>query len=317
MLAIAGPRQHGGNTGYLDSPKSVYRFDSGVANSGKVKRGDLVFIRDRDGLLGVSVIDHISSKPGEKVLLKCPECGKAKIRKRAGQTPAYRCESGHVFDKPAQSLREVVLYEAFYEKEFILASGAVTGKRLRAAAWRPNLQLSIEEVDASRIAEDVIEAAPQARYLLQNFFQSMAPESVAQDDDKGYMPQLGDRRQKVLATIARRRGQAKFRTSLIKRYGPRCALSGCTVMAIVEAAHIWPYRGEEDNHVQNGLLLRADLHTLYDLDLIGIDPRFILHVADDLKNSEYAHLSGLQIDLCAKPSRTAIESRWNYFKKNS
>ena len=32
-----------------------------------------------------------------------------------------------------------------------------------------------------------------------------------------------------------------------------------------------PYRGTKDNHPDNGLLLRADIHTLFDLDMIGID----------------------------------------------
>ena len=49
---------------------------------------------------------------------------------------------------------------------------------------------------------------------------------------------------------------------------------------MLEAAHISPYRGEDDNHVENGLLLRSDIHTLFDLDLLGIDPerlRVVLH----------------------------------------
>ncbi|MEO2018753.1 MAG: HNH endonuclease signature motif containing protein [Fuerstiella sp.] len=43
-------------------------------------------------------------------------------------------------------------------------------------------------------------------------------------------------------------------------------------IAVLEAAHIRPYRRPEDNDVQNGLLLRADIHTLFDLNLLGIEP---------------------------------------------
>jgi len=41
---------------------------------------------------------------------------------------------------------------------------------------------------------------------------------------------------------------------------------------VLEAAHIKPYRGKTDSHLENGLLLRADLHTLFDLNLIGVEP---------------------------------------------
>lgn len=80
------------------------------------------------------------------------------------------------------------------------------------------------------------------------------------------------RRLDVLRSIRARRGQAKFRNGLIDRYGARCMISGCEIMEIVEAAHIWPYRGDEDHVLTNGLLMRSDLHTLFDYDLIGIDP---------------------------------------------
>jgi HNH endonuclease len=44
------------------------------------------------------------------------------------------------------------------------------------------------------------------------------------------------------------------------------------VLDVLEAAHIYPYRGDSTNHVANGLLLRADLHTLLDCGLPAIDP---------------------------------------------
>src|SRR5271155_3471993 len=41
---------------------------------------------------------------------------------------------------------------------------------------------------------------------------------------------------------------------------------------LLEAAHISPYRGLQSNHPQNGLLLRADLHSLFDLGMLAVDP---------------------------------------------
>ncbi|WP_200883691.1 HNH endonuclease [Archangium violaceum] len=51
-------------------------------------------------------------------------------------------------------------------------------------------------------------------------------------------------------------------------YGGRCALTDCEEPRVLEAAHIFPYHGPQTNHVTNGLLLRADLHVLFDLGLL-------------------------------------------------
>jgi hypothetical protein len=81
-----------------------------------------------------------------------------------------------------------------------------------------------------------------------------------------------DARLSIVRSVVQRQGQGDFRRALLHAYGGRCTISGCSIEAVLEAAHIIPYRGPETNHVQNGLLLRADLHTLFDLDLLWIDP---------------------------------------------
>lgn len=87
-------------------------------------------------------------------------------------------------------------------------------------------------------------------------------------------------------------------------------------MDIVEAAHIWPYRGQDDHHPENGLLLRGDLHTLFDLDILAISPqdlRVALHPA--AMSSGYDTLQGLMLRGCEilRPSRLALDQRWNTF----
>lgn len=83
---------------------------------------------------------------------------------------------------------------------------------------------------------------------------------------------MADARQRVLASLAVRQGQQKFRNALKAAYQNTCALTGCSVVEVLEAAHIIGYRGKHTNRVQNGLLLRADIHTLFDMGLIGFDP---------------------------------------------
>lgn len=77
-----------------------------------------------------------------------------------------------------------------------------------------------------------------------------------------------DARERQIAEVVRRRGQARFRAALIKAYDGKCAITGCDAVEALEAAHISPHRGIHTDHVQNGLLLRADIHSLLDL---GVD----------------------------------------------
>ncbi|MBW4515261.1 MAG: HNH endonuclease [Timaviella obliquedivisa GSE-PSE-MK23-08B] len=84
---------------------------------------------------------------------------------------------------------------------------------------------------------------------------------------------LKDARERVLISIVRRQGQSQFRQQLLRVYKGKCAILGNDVEQALEAAHIIPYCGLETNTTSNGLLLRADLHTLFDLNLITIDPQ--------------------------------------------
>lgn len=70
----------------------------------------------------------------------------------------------------------------------------------------------------------------------------------------------------TLQAIKTRRGQPEFRKSLIAAYQGQCCVTGCAVESVLEAAHIIPHAQESDYKVTNGLLLRADIHTLYDLN---------------------------------------------------
>ena len=81
---------------------------------------------------------------------------------------------------------------------------------------------------------------------------------------------LVDGRSRAIRAIVNRRGQPEFRRRLLEAYGGRCAISDCNAVDALEAAHITPYHGPETNHPANGLLLRADLHTLFDVGLLAV-----------------------------------------------
>lgn len=125
-----------------------------------------------------------------------------------------------------------------------------------------------------------------------------------------------DARTRALQEVVRRRGQAKFRRSLIAAYGACCAITGCPVVSLLEAAHITPYLGPETNSISNGLLLRADLHTLWDLGLIAVDlTTQSLWVSPDVNDSTYQALAGTQLRQPANPSHQpstkALQHQWN------
>lgn len=109
---------------------------------------------------------------------------------------------------------------------------------------------------------------------------------------------ISDGREKIARYINARRGQKKFRNSLLRAYKSKCAVTGCALEPILEAAHISPYRGDHTNHVQNGLLLRSDIHLLFDLGLLTIDyetKQVILH--DSLDDPYYTKYQGKLMNL--------------------
>lgn len=111
-----------------------------------------------------------------------------------------------------------------------------------------------------------------------------------------------DRRDKELRAIYVRRGQRAFRRKLLKAYGKVCAVTGCKITELLEAAHISPYRGDHTNKVNNGLLLRADVHTLFDLGLLWINEHSTVQIAKSARRSPYDELHGVQL---RKPAAAA------------
>jgi putative restriction endonuclease len=103
-------------------------------------------------------------------------------------------------------------------------------------------------------------------------------------------------------------------------YSGRCAITDCEIDDVLEAAHISPYSGRSSDQVCNGLLLRADVHTLFDCGLLAFDPmnRQVV-LADKLRKSDYAHLAGRILrEPChpsEQPSPLSLAQRFGVMKK--
>lgn len=119
-------------------------------------------------------------------------------------------------------------------------------------------------------------------------------------------------RNQVIDGITRRRGQPAFRQQLLAAYEYRCAITSFNAVDTLEAAYIMPFRGKFTHHPSNGLLLRSDLHTLFDLGKIAVDTRTMtVIVADDLAESSYRILGGRPLRFPAdeenRPSTEALD----------
>lgn len=116
---------------------------------------------------------------------------------------------------------------------------------------------------------------------------------------------LEDGRSKTLSFINQRQGQLAFRRKLMEAYGNCCAVTGCNIIQILEACHIRPYRGHHTNDTRNGLLLRSDIHSLFDLGLLGVDPAtFEIVVSQALLGTEYEQFHGIPLRLPAQRDQT-------------
>jgi len=119
----------------------------------------------------------------------------------------------------------------------------------------------------------------------------------------------------IMRQIKERRGQQKFRQSLRQIHHDQCMVTGCNIPDILEAAHIFSYSRDHNNHITNGLLLRADIHTLFDLDLLGIQPHNLtIYLHPSVKNDDYAQYEGKRLACDIQLNQQALESRWQSFQ---
>jgi len=120
--------------------------------------------------------------------------------------------------------------------------------------------------------------------------------------------------ERVFREVKQRLGQGALREVLLKIYSGKCAISGCQVVEVLEAAHIDPWCSTGSCHPSNGLLLRADLHTLFDRDLIGIEPEsHVVHIAPSIRETEYGEFHGITMqtpnDQASMPHPEVLKQR--------
>nr|WP_281720911.1 HNH endonuclease [Nitrosomonas nitrosa] len=80
-----------------------------------------------------------------------------------------------------------------------------------------------------------------------------------------------------------RLGQGAFRVLVTEAYARRCAVTGERTLPALEAAHIRPFSKSGPNLIANGMLMRSDLHKLFDLGYISVTPDLHVEVSRKIK----------------------------------
>jgi putative restriction endonuclease len=118
------------------------------------------------------------------------------------------------------------------------------------------------------------------------------------------------------ALVRQRLGQGAFRILVTDTYDRHCAITGEKALPALEAAHIRPVTEEGTHRIDNGLLLRSDIHRLFDSGYVTITPDYKFHASRKLKDDfdngeEYFRLQGNTIwlpkDSDFKPNRQFLE----------
>lgn len=123
-----------------------------------------------------------------------------------------------------------------------------------------------------------------------------------------------DERRRVLVSFQTRREQrSQFRRQLLDRDGG-CVVTGVTTEAVLEAAHIEPYKGVHSNALHNGIILRADIHRMFDrhhLTLEYRDSQLFIRIDPNVEDQAYLALEGASAHLALTsypaPSRQLLQ----------
>lgn len=116
-----------------------------------------------------------------------------------------------------------------------------------------------------------------------------------------------------------RRGQKKFRDNLIAAYRSSCAISNCKTVEALEAAHIESHSENQTYEISRGILLRADIHTLFDLFLISINPQdhtvVVASKCEEYCNEFEGKTMSLPEDCNCQPDKEALTKHYTKWKE--
>lgn len=163
------------------------------------------------------------------------------------------------------------------------------------ASWKRNTQVfktyDTDDADGTMLWEAVRE---RSAYSARPFELSESPTSSAARYGRPVL-------------IEPRLGQGAFRIIVTDNYHRKCAVTRERTLPALDAAHVKPYAEGGEHAPQNGLLLRKDIHSLFDAGYVTITPSYRFEVSRRIKEEfenghEYYALNGREIGLPDDPA---------------
>jgi putative restriction endonuclease len=139
-----------------------------------------------------------------------------------------------------------------------------------AEGWAQNIVQGKTERDEKRAARLAAAMVADSRHVPDDLTERFVPLDI-------------DERALVLRELANREGQGAFRLRLMRAYDGQCAITGEHTGPVLDAAHIQPYLGPRNNHVQNGILLTKEFHALFDEGYVAVTPDYDVRVSERLR----------------------------------
>lgn len=141
--------------------------------------------------------------------------------------------------------------------------------------WRPSIVQGKSYNSEDGIGKEIWQ---QVEVLLQKYLYQVPAEEKSQLILEEPEAKYG---KAVLTKV--RLGQGAFRILVTDAYNRKCAISGEKTLPVLEAAHIKPYAVSGPHFISNALLLRSDLHKLFDSGYITVTADLKVEVSKRIK----------------------------------
>ena len=285
---------------YGDVLGAQYEYDSNVVNHKGIKVGDVVLIRDAQLIHGYGVIEDVTARASVKTMRRCPACRSAAVSARKRAVPVYRCnDCKRVFDEPLDEPMDVTAYAARYASSWFRFEAPVRVRDLDTVYAGGDRQNAIR-----RLLPDQAEALLLAVSGVVGLLNLQAATHTMRIPD-GHLQAL----------VRVRRGQQRFRENLFGRYGSICAVTGDQPEDVLDAAHLYSYADRAVHDPGGGLLLRSDVHRMFDRLLLTFDTatwtsRVAPALLDQYPGLRVLDAQPMAITEVVRPDRTLLEDHF-------
>lgn len=165
----------------------------------------------------------------------------------------------------------------------------------------------------------IFNVAPDASVALDDFIAQQIQETGTSEIQRDLTPGIDSDDPTILrrsGDIATRPGAVQFRNKIRQAYENRCAVTECDVEGALQAAHILPLTREGTDNVTNGLLLRADVHLLFDLKLLAFREDLSIAISPRIQATSFGQeLAGYNLRLpnrdTDRPNREELRKRFS------